>query len=296
MQHKKTKRLIEQEESAEVFLEDYTDEFQETFFEALKQKGIQNYDRASNLLLKCKLLRPDDSAIDHELAKVNLLDKKYIAAEQYGIDALVSEPENFWYLNTLNTILERQGNTLEMKQESIPFDNPTLQENLAQIYFQTKRYDAALQIVKSLRKTKKTEELLLKINDSLNKIKENSEEQSIVKSESPKSSAETDPLDEIRSQIENSISSMDHEMVLKLAGEAVEDYPLQPYFYYALGWAQNKEGDHTTAIETLETGLGYLFDDQNMSNTFFEECARAYRALGNSSKANEYMAKIKNGL
>ena len=33
----------QEEESAELFLEEYTDEFQNLFFEALKQKGIQNY-------------------------------------------------------------------------------------------------------------------------------------------------------------------------------------------------------------------------------------------------------------
>jgi len=60
---------LDVEESAEVFLEEYTDEFQEKFFEALKQKGIHNYDRAIDLLLECKELKPDNSAINHELAK-----------------------------------------------------------------------------------------------------------------------------------------------------------------------------------------------------------------------------------
>ena len=49
----------EEQESAEVYLEEYTDEFQENFFEALKQKGIQNYDRAVDLFLKCKQLEPN---------------------------------------------------------------------------------------------------------------------------------------------------------------------------------------------------------------------------------------------
>lgn len=39
----------QEEESAEISLELYSDEFQEYFFEALKQKGIENYDKAINL-------------------------------------------------------------------------------------------------------------------------------------------------------------------------------------------------------------------------------------------------------
>ena len=46
--------LGQDEPSADLFTEAYTDSFQETFFEALKQKGIENYDRARALLLKCK--------------------------------------------------------------------------------------------------------------------------------------------------------------------------------------------------------------------------------------------------
>lgn len=288
-------KLIEQEESAEVFLEEYTDEFQETFFEALKQKGIQNYDRATNLLLKCKLLKPDDAAIDHELAKVNLLDKKFIVAEQYAIEALISEPENFWFLNTLNTILEQQGNTLEMKKQSIPFDNPKLQENLAEIYFQSKRYTAALDLVKTLSKTERTKELLLKINDSLDKMKRVSKSQPSVKNTISDSSEKSNPVEETKSKIDTAISNMDYEEANKLANEAVEEYPLQPYFYYALGLTHNQKSMYNEAIEILETGLDYIFDDQEMSNRFYEELARANKAIGNTSRANEYLAKIKTG-
>ena len=34
-------------------LGDFEDEFQELFYEALKQKGIENYDRSAEALLKC---------------------------------------------------------------------------------------------------------------------------------------------------------------------------------------------------------------------------------------------------
>ncbi len=286
---------IDVEESAEVFLEEYTDEFQEAFFEALKQKGIQNYDRASNLLLKCKLLRPDDSAIDHELAKVNLLDKKYIIAEQYGVKALISEPENFWYLNTLNTILERQGNTLDMKRESIPLDNPSLQENLAQIYFLNQRYEAALKVAEGMKKTKTTEELILKINDSLHKANTFAREQALSSNKTVVTGETSNPVKKTRFEIETAISNSQFEQVLKLANEAVESYPLQPYFYYALGLAHNSSNNHSEAIEVLESGLDYLFDDDQLANRFYKELATAHKALGNVTKANEYLAKSKSG-
>lgn len=56
----------QEEESAEISLELYSDEFQEYFFEALKQKGIENYDKAINLLIKCKKLQPLETAVDYD--------------------------------------------------------------------------------------------------------------------------------------------------------------------------------------------------------------------------------------
>ncbi|HBT11262.1 MAG TPA: hypothetical protein DEB18_18285, partial [Leeuwenhoekiella sp.] len=50
-------------------LEDVTDAFQESFFEALKQKGIENYDRAVQALDKCIALRPEEPILYFEKAK-----------------------------------------------------------------------------------------------------------------------------------------------------------------------------------------------------------------------------------
>ena len=50
IQGKAQQRDMNIEDSSEVFLEEYSDTFQENFFEALKQKGIENYDKAINLL------------------------------------------------------------------------------------------------------------------------------------------------------------------------------------------------------------------------------------------------------
>ena len=97
--------IAQEEESAELYLEDYKDEFQEVFFEALKQKGIENYDKAINLFLDCKRLEPENTVVDYELAKVYLLENNYVSALEYSLESVVSEPENYWYLNMLIDIL-----------------------------------------------------------------------------------------------------------------------------------------------------------------------------------------------
>ncbi|MBO6532128.1 MAG: hypothetical protein JJ967_03435, partial [Muricauda sp.] len=140
----------EEQEGADVYLEEYTDEFQENFFEALKQKGIQNYDRAVDLFLKCKQLEPNNSVVDYELGKAYMLDKKYVQAQDYAIEALLSEPEDYWYLDNVLTILDKQGSPVETIKERIPYSNTKLRQNMALFYFKMKQYKEATKVLEGL--------------------------------------------------------------------------------------------------------------------------------------------------
>ncbi len=162
----------EEKESAEVYLEEYTDEFQENFFEALKQKGIQNYDRAIDLLLKCKQLDPSSSVVDYELAKAYSLNKQHVLAQEYAVKALNAEPTDFWYLDNLLQVLEKEGRPLEAIEQDIPFANQKLQQNLALGYFRMRKYNDALKVLEGLGNSKFAQELTSKINDSLQIKKE----------------------------------------------------------------------------------------------------------------------------
>ena len=51
-------------------LEDVTDDFQESFFEALKQKHLENYEDALVLFEKCIKIDPNAAAPLYEAAKI----------------------------------------------------------------------------------------------------------------------------------------------------------------------------------------------------------------------------------
>src|SRR5690606_23135332 len=110
----------ESEGNAELYQEEYTDEFQENFFEGLKQKGIGNQDRAIARFLKCKQLEPTNRAVDHELAKAFYLDQRYGEAQPYALAALRGAPDDYWVLDQLILILDRQGIPLEALGDQIP--------------------------------------------------------------------------------------------------------------------------------------------------------------------------------
>lgn len=281
----------QEEESAEVFLEDYTDEFQETFFEALKQKGIENYDKAINLFLKCKKLDSTNNVVDFELAKSYLANKQYILAEQYGIDALKSEPENFWYLNAVADVMQKQGRPIEMIKEQISFDNNKLKENLALIYYQQKNYQESSNILKELKDSSFKEALALKIKDSLDRPKSDDE----IKPVPPVQNTNLNPLLKYKEEIGELILNKNYSSLIIKADEALEEFPSQPYFYFAKGMGLNRSGKQKEATEVLETALDFLIDDIELGNNIYRELANVYTFLGNSSKANMYLSKIKSG-
>ena len=283
--------VIQEDESSEVFLEEYTDEFQEMFFEALKQKGIENYDRAINLLLDCKQLELNNTAVTHELAKTYLLDKQWISAKQYALEAVQKEPDNFWYLNTLIMVLSAQSDNYTTVKGSIAYDYQPLRKNLAAILVKNKKYNDAKQVLKGVKDKEFALLLSQKIEDQTKAKKTviNTPSKRIAQLEKPKKN----PTQQLIDDLKNQIAANNSQKVLTMATEAIESFPLQPYFYYAKGWALNKTGKPNEALEVLQSGLDFLFEEGELQSQLFKEMANAHQQLGNESKANEYLSKVK---
>lgn len=283
----------EEQESADVYLEEYTDEFQKNFFEALKQKGIQNYDRAVDLFLKCKQLEPNNSVVDYELAKAYMLDKRYVQAQDFAIEALLSEPEDYWYLDNVLTILDKQGNPLETIKERIPYSNTKLRKNMALFYFKMKQYKEATRVLEGLPSSSLKSELSEKIKDSLQKRESIEEVTPIVQNVDE---TKSDPISQLRKTMEEYIAASNYTALLTESKEALDTYPLQPYFYYAYGTALNNTGNASKGVEVLESGLDYILDDSTLQNMIYRQLSDGYSKIGNTQKANDYLNKINSGL
>jgi len=286
---------LDVEDSAEVFLEDYSDEFQENFFEALKQKGIENYDKAINLLLECKRLDPNSIVVDHELARAYLKDKQYVLAKQYSIRVLNAQPENEWYLQTLVEIAQKQGNTLLEIQTLDAFANDKLKENLTRIYFKQGKYKQAQEVLKDVKNIPFAQEYNRKISDSIQKLEARKTNTTVQTTTVVVDNSNTNPLDQYKTRIVGCIKNDNTGLLDALSEEALERYPAQPYFYYARGYFFNKKTKHKEAIPVLESALDYLIDDVALANKIYTELGLAYKAIGNVAKANSYLGKVKPG-
>ncbi|MCJ7465462.1 MAG: hypothetical protein MUO53_02050, partial [Maribacter sp.] len=217
--------------------------------------------------------------------------KNYVSAQKFALGALLAEPENIWYLETLMNIVQDQGGSAETAITMVSVKNDTLKENMALIYFKQKNYEAALAILRDLRASGFKKKLSKKLTDSLTQEKEDIKPISTSKSEINT----IDPLANYIKKINRLIETNNTTELEELSAEAMEKYPSQPYIYYAMGVALNKKAQYQEAIEMLESALDYLFDDVALANKIYQELVFAYTALNDTSKANMYLRMIKAG-
>ncbi|MBF8148969.1 tetratricopeptide repeat protein [Winogradskyella sp. F6397] len=128
------------------------DEFQEHFFEALKQKGIENYGRAVDALHKCLNLDSSKPVIYFELGKNYNKLKNFGAAEENLKKAIDMQPDNVWFLDELYDVYFQQDdirNALKTIKQLVKY-HPDYKEDLAALYVREEKYKQALNILDEL--------------------------------------------------------------------------------------------------------------------------------------------------
>lgn len=129
------------------------DQFQEHFFEALKQQGIENYQRAIDELLKCRKL-DDKAVVYYQLGKNCNKLKNFGAAEDALKRAVSKEPDNEWYLDELYEVYNQQGDTkkaIRTVKQLVKY-HPDYRQDLASLYIKNKDYKDALKLLDELDK------------------------------------------------------------------------------------------------------------------------------------------------
>ena len=128
------------------------DEFQEHFFEALKQKGIENYDRAVTSLLQCINLESTHPIVFFELGKNYVMLKNFGAAEDAFKKAIALDEENEWYRDGLYGVYldtKEYDKAIRTLKSLIKY-HPDYKKDLANVYYQNKNYKEALNVLDEL--------------------------------------------------------------------------------------------------------------------------------------------------
>lgn len=285
----------QEEESAEISLEENIDEFQEYFFEALKQRGIENYDRAIDALLKCKKI-DDNASISFELGKNYYSQKEYDLAKESFQRAVTKKPQNQWFLlglfNTQIKLNDREEALVTGKK--IIYLNPKFREDVAKVYVGMREYKKALKQLEKLEKngglTLTAARMKSMLEKQLHKNENASGDVAEVINQTPKPRASANS--KILEQIEEALETQAYSDAIRLIKIGLSDFPSQPKLYLYNAKALNALKEYKKAIEMLEIGLDYIIDNATLEKEFYQAFAVAYKQVGNSKKEKYYLKKI----
>ena len=129
-----------------------TDKFQDYFYEALKQKGIENYDKAIKALEQCLIMKPNDATVYSELGKNYFELKDYKNAYNSYEHAAQIDPKNKWfwigmYDVSYETNDYNQG--ISILNKLIVFDEQ-FKNDLITLYMGSKQLDKALDLINEM--------------------------------------------------------------------------------------------------------------------------------------------------
>jgi tetratricopeptide (TPR) repeat protein len=129
--------------------------FEESFYESLKQKGIENYDKAVESLEKCKDIQPENGIVYFELGKNYYSQKKYKDAYDNFEKAAKIDPKNRWaWVGMYDVCYDtRDFNQAIVIVEKLTEFKSDYKEDLVSLYMNTQQFDKALDLINQLNET-----------------------------------------------------------------------------------------------------------------------------------------------
>lgn len=143
-------QLFAQENPDAISLVD--DQLENNFYEAVKQRGIENYDKAIVSIQKCIEKEPKNAAFQYELGKNYLSLKNYVDAESVFKKAIELDNKQRWYWNGLYDVYYQTKDfqkSIPIVEKLIEFD-PNMKEDLVSLFMNTNQHGKALQLLKDM--------------------------------------------------------------------------------------------------------------------------------------------------
>ena len=130
-------------------VETVDNEFENNFFEALKQKAIENYDKAIISLEKCVQKEPNNPEVYYQLGVNYLNQKNYVEAENAFQKAVDLEPKQRWYWNGLYDVYYQTkdfNKSIPIVEKLVTFDS-NMKEDLVSLFMTTQQFDKAKSVI-----------------------------------------------------------------------------------------------------------------------------------------------------
>ncbi len=271
--------------------------FQQFFFKALSEKSITNYDKAIKNLEKCNEILPNNTSVLFEFSKNYLLLNQTFQAKEFIQRALLQKPNNIWMLSHLVAVHKKERDfkkAIEVQEKIVKMD-ASKRDDLVYLFLQNRDYEKAVDLMNVLESEKGLSRNLRNLKSSLEKRRPG-----LVKTKEP-----TDLKGLVESFTNNTSSfttlkrllemadKQDREVLNTYSKEAVTLFPAQPYAYLMRGTSLNYQKEYKKALTMLESGIDFVIDNTGLEAQFYDQMAKAYAGLKNTTKASEFKNRAK---
>lgn len=131
------------------------DDFQNHYYESLKQKGIENYDKALDELNQCEKIQPNNAVVYFEKGKNYYFMKRYNEAFDQFKKVTEMDDKNRWAWAGMYDVCydtKDYNRAIAIVQKLIEF-KADYKEDLCSLYMMTRQYDKALDLINDLNAT-----------------------------------------------------------------------------------------------------------------------------------------------
>ena len=267
-------------------------QFQDNFFKALSQKAVYNYRKAIEHLEKCNELVPDNKAVLFELSKNYLKLGRSNESLEYIHLALLKEPNNLWMLEHKVTILRRLANFDDaiVTQEKIAEKHPKKKQLLVFLHLQNRDVSAAKIVLSELKEDKLLNARLRRIEEKLSNTEVKKTKKKTVSTDL-RATFEKEKTYSSLQLLLNELNTSNHADLLKYSEQGLTLFPAQPFVYLINGKALNNNKKYKKALQSLQNGIDFVIDNNEIEAKFYIEMARAYQNLNNPQKADLFKSK-----
>ena len=247
------------------------DDFEDAFFESLKQKGIENYDKAIIELEKCLKIQPNNATIYFELGKNYFEEKEYKKAYESFEKATKLDPNNRWFWAGMYDVCYE---TKEF-EKAIPIVIKLIEfkkeykEELVSLYMNTNQFDAALELINEL-------------NDQVGKLEmRNIYKAQILEDPKYRSSERVNLIDQIKKNPKEESNYValiflynkenQEELAHEIAKKLELEIPNSDWAKVSLFKMYLKNNDGENAVKAMNFVLGSLKIDQKIKHRMLNE-------------------------
>ncbi len=270
--------------------------FEDNFLNAIQQRSIENYDRALESLSLCEKIDPENVVIFHELAKNNLSKNNFSQALIYAEKSLEIEPDHFWFKSLKRDILLKMNNLPEalIIQKELYNTNPSEAQNLIAIYYKLQDKENGKKIIEEAEnKVIFIENLNFYKKYFLSDIKaETIAEEEGTTPEKANKIVLKKGIDSILENLKSLENQKKFQEIVLESNRNLELHSTQPVLYLYKGKALNQLKENKKAIETLQIGLDFVFDNNELTKQFYNELIFAYQTEKNNSKVYYYQQLV----